>query len=86
MKKKAVSASFPELSCRFAKESSVDKPSMLPDIDFLDVTARNETMNTVPGAPVQVQLGMVPCYSLTVHKTQAMSIKHIVRGCRRLSF
>ena len=39
---------------------------MLPDIDFIDVTARNETMNTVPGAPVQVQLGMVPCYSLTV--------------------
>ena len=56
VKKKAVSASFPELSCRFAKEASVTKASMLPDIDFIDVTARQETMNTVPGAPVQVQL------------------------------
>ena len=66
-------------------------------------------MNSVPGAPVQIQLGTVPSYALTVrclvvasrifavclpllvrvrtrvdrqvHKTQSLSIKHIVRGC-----
>ncbi len=26
---------------------------------------------------VQIQLGVVPCYALTVHKTQALSIKHV---------
>ena len=34
-------------------------------------------MNNVPGQPVQLQLGVVPCYALTVHKTQALSIKHV---------
>lgn len=47
VRKKAVSASFPELSCRFAKETSMAKETMLSDIDFIDVTARSETMNTV---------------------------------------
>jgi len=34
-------------------------------------------MSNVPGQPVQIQLGVVPCYALTVHKTQALSIKHV---------
>ena len=72
-RRKAVSATFPELVCRFAKESSKDKPELLSEIDFLDVTARAETLNTVPGAPVQLQLGVVPSYALTTHKTQALS-------------
>ncbi len=29
---------------------------------------------------MQIQLGVVPSYGLTVHKTQSLSIKHIVRG------
>ena len=44
----------------------------LADIDFLDVTVRQESMNNVPGQPIQIQLGVVPCYALTVHKTQAL--------------
>ena len=99
-KKKAISAAYPELTCRFAKEASFTKPEMLrssraltrlpiphpvaqrarnpekyvsSDIDFLDVTPRQETMQTVPGQPVQIQLSFVPSYALTVHKTQAMS-------------
>ena len=35
----------------------------------------------MPGQPVLAQLPLMPAYALTVHKTQALSIKHIVRGC-----
>ena len=38
--RKAISAAYPELSCRFAKEASATKPEMLADVDFLDVTVR----------------------------------------------
>ena len=69
--KQVVSAACAELTCRFAKEASKNKTEMLSDIDFLDVTVRQETMNNVPGQPIQLQLGVVPCYALTVHKTQA---------------
>ena len=65
-KKKAISAAFPELSCRFAKETSMSKTEMLSDIDFLDITVRSETLSNVPGAPVQIQLGVVPAYALTL--------------------
>ena len=34
----------------------------------------------VRGEPVMLQLSIVPAYALTIHKTQALSIKHIVRG------
>ena len=46
----------------------------------MDIGVRQENINNVPGQPVQIQLGFVPGYALTVHKTQALSIKHIVRG------
>ena len=32
------------------------------------------------GEPVLYQLTVAPSYALTVHKTQAMSIKHVVLG------
>ena len=63
----------------------------LADVDFLDVTVRQESMNNVPGQetffllcvggayqgkafwnnktgrqPIQIQLGVVPCYALTL--------------------
>jgi hypothetical protein len=83
------------------------KSCMMADIDHLDIVPRAETLNTVPGQPVMLQLGCVPAYALTVrysaplcdtraaplsfsphlwlpcqvHKTQALSIKHVVRGC-----
>ena len=47
----------------------------------MDIGARQETLTTMPGQPVLVQLPLIPAYALTVHKTQALSIKHIVRGC-----
>ena len=47
----------------------------------MDIGVRQETLITMPGHPVLVQLPLIPAYALTVHKTQALSIKHIVRGC-----
>ena len=58
------------------------KAEMLSDIDFLDVTARPETLNNVPGQPVQIQLGTVPSYALTIHKTQAaFTYAHLCSLC-----
>jgi len=51
------------------------------DVDHVDVQARQETLTKCQGQPVLVQLPLVPSYALTVHKTQALSIKHAVRGC-----
>ena len=47
----------------------------------MDIGVRQETLITMPGQPVLVQLPLIPASALTVHKTQALSIKHIVRGC-----
>ena len=47
----------------------------------MDIGVRQEILTTMPGQPVLVQLPLIPAYALTVHKTQALSIKHIVRGC-----
>ena len=78
---KALYSSHPELSVRFVKEASLQKREMFPDIDHADVPARHETLASVQGQPVLLQIPLVPSYALTVHKTQALSIKHIVRGC-----
>ena len=50
------------------------------DIDHIDCAVRAETLR-VRGGPVILQLPIVPSYALTIHKTQALSIKHVVRGC-----
>ncbi len=55
--------------------------SMAPEVHFLDLCARHETMAAIQGQPVLLQLPVVPAYALTVHKTQALSIKHRVNGC-----
>ena len=80
-KGKALYSSHPELLARFVKESALQKREMFPDIDHVDVTARQETLASSQGQPSLLQLPIVPSYALTVHKTQALSIKHIVRGC-----
>ena len=76
--KKALPASYPGLLARFAKERSLNKREMFPDIDHMDVIARQETITGVRGEPVLLQLPVVPCYALTIHKTQALSVSHQV--------
>ena len=50
------------------------KREMYPDIDHMDVTARQESL-AVRGEPILLQLPLNPCYALTIHKAQALSIK-----------
>ena len=71
----------PRRPVRFVKETALQKREMFPDIDHVDVTARQETLASFHGQPSLLQLPIVPSCALTVHKTQALSIKHIVRGC-----
>ena len=54
---------------------------MYPDIDHMDVTARQESLAGVRGEPILLQVPLVPSYGLTVHKVQALSITHLVLGC-----
>ena len=67
---KALSALHPELQARFAKESSLKKREMLPDVDHMDVQVKQETLTRVPGQPSMLQLPVVPGYALTVHKVK----------------
>ena len=78
--KKALPASYPDLLARFAKESSLSKREMYPEIDHIDITARPESL-ALRGEPVLLQLPLMPAYALTSHKVQSLSIKHTVRGC-----
>ena len=59
---------------------------MLPDVHYMDVTARQETIAGARGEPILLQLCVVPAYALTVHKVQALSIQHLVFGCLEGTF
>ena len=61
-------------------ETPTQKTGLLPDVDHVDAQVRPETLRS-RDEPVILQLPLVPCYAQTIHKTQALSIKHIVRGC-----
>ena len=47
MTRKAISASHPELLVRFAKESSMSKSEMVPDVDHMDISIPTEPKNGV---------------------------------------
>ena len=47
------------------------RQTFLADIDFIDCAIRQENLTAVPGAPVMMQLPLLPSYALTIHKTQA---------------
>ena len=78
--KKKLSASYHDLLVRFAKESSLSKREMFPDIDHMDITARQESL-AIRGDVILLQMPLTPSYGLTIHKVQALSIKHLVLGC-----
>ena len=69
-KRRAIPAYNPDLLARFCKESSLAKREMVPEVDMMDVGARQENL-AVRGEPIMLQLCVVPAYALTVHKTQA---------------
>ena len=69
--KKAVPASHPAISARFVKESSLKRDTLLLDVDMMDCAVRQENLN-IRGEPIMLQLPLIPCYALTVHKTQVV--------------
>ena len=58
----------------------MNKQQLFPDVDNIDVQVRPETLRS-RDEPVILQSPLVPCYALTIHKTQSLSVKHVVRGC-----
>ena len=76
----ALSAGNSGLMARFLKETSLRKDELFPDVDHIDVQPRPEGLKA-RGGPIMLQLSLVPAYALTIHKTQALSIKHVVCGC-----
>ena len=61
----ALPAYCPDLLARFCKESSLNKAEMLPDVDHMDIGARQENL-AVRGEPNMLQLCVVPAYALTL--------------------
>ena len=47
----------------YVEESSLSKSEMVPDIDHMDITARQETLVNVASLPVLLQVPLVPCYA-----------------------
>ena len=68
-KRRALPAYNPDLSARFCKESSLAKREVLPEIDHMDVGARQENL-AVRGEPIMLQLCLVPAYALTAPTQQ----------------
>ena len=78
-----IRATHPELMVRFYKESSLQekKAKYLPELDFLDLQPRAETVVNARAQPVLYQLQLQPAYGLVVHKVQSLTIRHAVCGC-----
>ena len=70
-----------DVGARFIREASLIKREMVADVDHIDIGPRQETLVGIPGNYALEQLPIVPAYGLTVHKSQALSIKHEVLGC-----
>ena len=66
-KRRALPAYCSDLLARFCKETSLSKQEMMPDMDFMDLGARQETLN-IRGEPILLQLCVVPAYALTVSR------------------
>ena len=79
-KRCAMPACNADLLVRFCKESALSTAHMLPEIQFMDVGARPESL-AVKGEPIMPQLPLAPAYAPTVHKALALSNKHLVIGC-----
>ena len=69
--------------CAFFLEEAyqTNKPSYLPNVDFLDIVPRRESVPAARGQPLMLQLQVQPAYNLTNHKVQALTIRHQVDGC-----
>ena len=80
---KSVRANAPEVQAWFYHETSYQssKRYFLPQVDFLDVEPKKEVVATAKGKPSMLQLTLQPGYCLSIHKVQALTIRHDVHGC-----
>ena len=79
----SVRANVPEVQARFYHEASnqSSKEYFLPNVDSIDVVPRKEVAGTARGQPSMLQLTLQPVYCLSIHKVQALTIRHNVDGC-----
>ena len=80
---RSVRASDPGVQARFHHEASYQssKQYFLPNVDFVDVEQRKEVVASARGKPSMLQLAFQPAYCSTIHKAQALTIRHNVHGC-----
>ena len=71
--RKSTRANVPGVQVRFIHEEAYksDRNHFLPNVDFMDIQPRKETVATAKGQPSMLQLPFQPAYALTIHKTQA---------------
>ncbi len=82
-KRRAVLANTPGVMARFYHEAAwtSQKKHFLPEIDFIDLEPKRETVTSARGKPCMLQLTLQPAYGLTIHKVQALTIWNKVQGC-----
>ena len=79
----SIPANHPDLVVRFFHEDAIksQKKEFLSGVDFIDITARSETVENAKGKPYMLQLQIQPSYGLTIHKIQALTLADGVLGC-----
>ena len=82
-RKRTYRANYPDIQSRFYLEDAYQSPNQhfLPEVDFMDLVPRRESVPAARGQPLMLQLQLQPAYSLTNHKVQALTIRHTVDGC-----
>ncbi len=76
-------ANNPDLQATFYQEDSYQssKKHFLPEVDFMHIEPKKEVVAGARGKPSMLQLPFQPAYCLTIHKVQALTLRHVVDGC-----
>jgi hypothetical protein len=81
--RRLVLANVPGVQARFYTDATwtSQKKHFLPEVVFIDLEPRRETVATARGKPTTLQLTIQPIYGLTIHEVQSLTIKNTVHGC-----
>jgi hypothetical protein len=81
--KYAVDVDFPSVMVTFAKQSSVasGKPRYYEGVDKMDLKPMLEHLPGSYQHSVMEQLPIIPAYGLTTHKSQSLTMRHLVKVC-----
>ena len=61
---------------------AIYEQKQLPEIDFMDLTARREMLTHARSQPTLMQVPLVPAYALTVRKDMNTSKERALRDSR----